>query len=126
MKCALDGVEQVGAIQRFIQKIGGAAFERSTPRFNIVVSGYEDYRQGRTLRDDPSLKVEPIHPRHANVRDDAIRLFENAGFQKFPCRAEDARMMPGRFQQGFKRLPDGDIIVNNCYSLFLQKPPTVE
>jgi len=35
-------------------------------------------------------------------------------------------MMPGRFQQGFKRLPDGDIIVDDSYSVFLQKPPNVE
>jgi len=35
-------------------------------------------------------------------------------------------MMPGRSQQGFKRLPYGDIIVDDSYSLFLQKPPMVE
>src|SRR6267142_1486660 len=110
----VDGLQHFFFSERFEQVIHRSG--RKRPRAHLFVRSVrcdEDHGQITIARRQLTLKLEPIHSRHADVEYQAVGLTAMAGAQELFGRSEHLHAEPDGSNQPRERFTDRVIVVNN-------------
>ena len=95
----MDRGQQVPGVKWLVKETRGALAESALPGLVIVVTRNEDDRQVRALELNPPVEFEPVHSRHANVRNQTDHRLKVARLHKFLRGREDQNVVAGGFHE---------------------------
>jgi len=78
----LDRIQQSIVAEGLEQVIHGPAPQNPRPQLLVSMSSDEDDRHARVAADQTSVQLEPAHPRHAHIEDQAVRLAQTIRAQE--------------------------------------------
>src|SRR5690606_5578600 len=107
-----DELDRLGQIEWLGQVFKGATLEGRHGTVQVRVGRHDDDRQPREARLDLAQQVNARATRHANVRDQHLRLVVFKGRQHVTGIGEAAHWQVFARQSFFKHKADGLVVVN--------------
>jgi hypothetical protein len=112
------GPKQFPSVKRFTKETCGPLGESPLFYLIVVMSGDEDDRQFGTHAANMSLQGDTVHPRHADICDQAAGRCQVASTKEVFGAGKHARGEPGRCHEAFQRFPNPGIVIDNRYDWF--------
>ncbi|MCY1432524.1 hypothetical protein D9M71_485250 [compost metagenome] len=110
---ALDQGNRLVDVEGLGQVLEGAALVGSDRAVQVGVGGHDDHRQARVQVADLRQQVEATDARHADVRDDHVRLLPGEATEQAVGALETLRVHAFLLQGLFQDPADGPVVVDN-------------
>ncbi len=124
-------VEHVLIAKRLDEKIDGAGFHRTDAHRNVAMPAHQDCRQVDSELIETILEIQPVHPGHANVEDQAARHVRALGGEKLLDRGMAVASEADRSEQAQQGHAQRLIVIDHMddgiagHFLGLSAPPIV-
>src|SRR4029079_8851669 len=109
----MHGVEEKLIVERLLQEFDSTALHCPDRDRYVTMSGDEDDWDECACRLQAVLQLEPTHPRHANVEDDAASGSRRVIQQKLIGRREDLDFQLYLLHQPTNGVAHGRIVIHN-------------
>jgi CRP-like cAMP-binding protein len=112
-ECGLDGEKEAVVVERLLDEVDRARLHRADGCRDVALAGHDDHREQDPCGGEPPLELEAVHPRHANVDQDAAALESRCGVQQRKGRVVEDRVDTRGDQQLTERVKDGGVVVDH-------------
>ena len=111
-----DGGEQIGIFYRLEQEARGPRAQSALPHTRIVVRGQYNHRYVPVSGRNPTQHLEPMHPRHGEIEDYAVRIPRGERVEKGGSRTVRSHRNTGRAKEPRNAEPNRLGIIDNGYA----------
>ena len=122
----LDPGEQFLVVERFFNKVAGAALQGSDRHRHIAMAGHENDRELRAERVESFMQLQAAHFRHPHIQHQAAAHIVAAGVQETLGGIEAGHLVTFAFEQPGHRIAHGFVVINDKNGLCHLIPPFLQ